>query len=403
MYVSVSQDHAKHSVRWLKRQVLHNKLYAELFQLSKGDKWTDELITINHGIDSVPITVMAAGISGQIRGFNIDDYRPDLIIIDDALNEENTATKPQRQKIDDLIFGALLNSLAPTSESPHAKAVFLQTPLDAEDAVETCMKDPMWHGVRFSVFDGQGNSRWETRFPTAELKQLKASAMLQRRHRQWMREMECQIVAGEDQIFDVTRLQYWELLPDMFTVIAIDPASSDADDADDTAVVVVGFSGPKIYVLDYFAEQGAMPDQIASKFFEFVWKYRPLKLVVETIAYQRVLKWYLEKEMVARKVFVACDAIQDRRKKSDRIIQALAGPLHMGMLLARPTHEKLIHQFDRYNPVLDREHDDVLDALAMAVTAVNPALRSAIEGEFTVLSEEEDDRYYKPIQIGVCP
>jgi predicted phage terminase large subunit-like protein len=400
MYVSISQDHAKHSVRWLKRHVIHNALYRDVFQLSKGDKWTDELITINHGIDQVPITVMAAGITGQIRGFNLDDYRPDLIIIDDALNEENTATKQQRQKIDDLLFGALLNSLAPTSEAPHAKAVFLQTPLDAEDAVETCMKDPMWNGVRFGIFDENGNSRWESRFPTAEYKQLKASAMLQRRHRQWMREMECTIVAGEDQIFDVSRLQYWDVLPDMFTVIAIDPASSESADADDTAIVVVGFSGPNIYILDYFAERGAMPDLIASKFFEFVWKYRPRKLAVETVAYQRVLKWYLEQEMVKRKTFVACDAVQDRRKKSDRIIQALAGALHLGLVWARPQMDKLIQQLDRYNPEVDREHDDVIDAIAMAITSANPALRD-VEAEYTVL--DEADEYYKPVAIEVCP
>lgn len=399
MYISVSQAHAVHSIRWLKRAVMFNHAFAETFQLSKGDKWTDELIEIKHGIDDVPITVMAMGITGQIRGFNIDDYRPDLIIADDILNEENTATLEQRKKIESLFFGALLNSLAPASEAPAAKAVLLQTPLHQDDVAEKCMRDPQWHGLRFGCFDEAGQSRWETRLPTEQLKKDKESAILRRQYQLWMREMECQIVSGEDTVFDVTRLQYWTVLPqEMIVVLAIDPASSDKPDADFNVVIAVGFHGPNIYVLDYYAERGVMPDAVAARFFEFVWRFRPRKAAVESISYQRVLKWYLEQEMMKRKTFLPIDAVQDRRKKSDRIIQALAGALHMGCLFVKPAHQDLIDQMQNYNPADDTEHDDILDALAMAVTSINPAQRD-LEGEFEVLDDELDLLEYK----GGCP
>lgn len=83
LYVSESQDHAKRSVRWLKRQVLFNKPWADFFQLSLGTKKTDEWLEIVNGIDGVIISVIAVGITGQTRGLNLDDYRPDLIIVDD--------------------------------------------------------------------------------------------------------------------------------------------------------------------------------------------------------------------------------------------------------------------------------------------------------------------------------
>lgn len=398
MYVSVSQAHAVHSVRWLKRQVMFNRQFAETFQLQKGDKWTDEIIEIHHGIDSVPITIMAMGITGQIRGFNIDDYRPDLIIADDILSEENTSTLEQRTKIEQLFFGALLNSLAPQSEAPRAKAVLLQTPLHQDDVVEKCLRDPQWHGLRFGVFDANGQSRWETRLPTEQLKKDKESAILRRQYQLWMREMECQIVSGEDQVFDVKRLQYWQVLPEnMLVVLAIDPASSDKPDADFNVVIAVGFHGSDVYVLDYYAERGVMPDAVAARFFEFVWRFRPRKAAVESISYQRVLKWYLEQEMFKRKTFLPIDAVQDRRKKSDRIIQALAGLTHMGCLYVKPAHEALITQMQNYNPADDSEHDDILDALAMAITSVNPAQRD-IEGDFTLIDEDDE-----PLLIGGCP
>jgi len=402
MYISVSQAHAVHSIRWLKRQVVHNVPLASTFQLQRGSKWTDEIIEIIHGIDEVPITVMAMGITGQIRGFNLDDYRPDLIIADDILNEENTATTEQRKKIEELFFGALLNSLAPTSEAPHAKAVLLQTPLNRDDVVEKCMVDPQWHGLRFGIFDETGKSRWEERFPTEQLLKDKESAILRRQYQLWMREMECQLVAGEDTHFDVTRLQYWDVLPDnMIVVIAIDPASSDSKTADYNVVMAVGFYGTNVYVLDYYSERGVMPDAVAARFFEFVWRYRPRKAAVESIAYQRVLKWYLEQEMLRRRTFLPIDAIQDQRKKSDRILQALPGLVHMGCLYLKPSMHELINQMDTYAPDDKSMHDDLLDALAMAYTSINPAARE-IEGEYSVY-EDEEELGYEPIRIGVCP
>lgn len=400
MYVSVSQNHAVHSIRWLKRQIITNRPFAETFQLQRGGKWTDELIEIIHGIDEVPITVMAMGITGQIRGFNIDDYRPDLIIADDILNEENTGTEEQRKKTEALFFGALLNSLAPQSEAPHAKAVLLQTPLHRDDIIEKCLRDPQWHGVRFGIFDDQGNSRWEQRFPTEQLKKDKESALLRRQYQLWMREMECQIVAGEDTHFDTSRLQYWDVLPDgMTVVIAIDPASSDSPTADFNVVMAVGFWGANVYVLDYYAERGVMPDAVASRFFEFVWRYRPRKAAVESISYQRILKWYLEQEMLKRRTFVPVDAVQDRRRKSDRILQQLPGLVHMGCLYIKASMHELIDQMTSYNPDDSSQHDDILDALAMAVTSINPAARE-VEGDYTVLDDEEQ---YEPLAIGACP
>lgn len=402
MYVSVSQQHAAMSVRWLRRQVMYNKRFAETFGLRKGEKWTDEHAEIFHGVEDTPITLLAMGITGQIRGFNPDDYRPDLIIIDDVLNEENSATVEQRKKIEALLFGALLNSLAPATDSPLAKAVFLQTPLNRADAIETCMKDPQWNGRRFGIFDESGRSRWEARWPTETILAEKQAAIARGQYALWMREKECQIVAEVGKTFDVERLQYWDLPPKTsMRVIAIDPASSDSPTADDNVVMVVGFLGEDVYVLAYEAEQGVMPDKTAMHFFNYVLQYSPIKASVETISFQRVLAWYLEQEMNKRRIFLPIDRVQDRRKKSDRIIQTLAGLVSYGKLHVHASMTKLIDQMNDYDPQDESLHDDILDALSMAVMSVNPALRQGltVEGEYAVLDESE----FEPIAFGGCP
>lgn len=404
MYVSVSQQHAVFSVRWLKRQVEYNSKWAQTFQLRKGSKWTDEIIEIYHGVDETPITILAMGITGQIRGFNLDDYRPDLIIADDILSEENTATAEQRKKIEDLFFGALLNSLAPVSDCPNAKLVLLQTPLDKKDVVETCLKDPSWHGVRFSVFDEQGNSRWEVRLPTETLKKEKEAAIRMGRYAIWMREMECQIVHSEQKPFQIENLRYIDVLPEgMRCVIAIDPASSDSADADDNVVMTVGAHQGNIYVLEYHADKGEMPDATAAHFFQQVLQWRPFKAAVEAISFQRVLAWFLEKEMQKRRIFVPIDRVQDRRKKVDRILQALGGVVAYGQLYVRPSMEKLLQQLQDFDPLVDQK-DDVIDCLAIAIMALRPYMRENDSGTIDGETFEFLDDEYEPAQLGRgCP
>lgn len=392
MYVSVSQLHACFSVRWLKRQVDFNTRWAQTFKLKKGSKWTDEWIEIIHGIEETPITVLAMGITGQIRGFNPDDYRPDLIIVDDILNEENTATPDQRKKIEDLLFGALLNSLSPSSETPWAKAVFLQTPFHREDAIEKCMADPSWNPVRFGVFDEKGQSRWEDRWPTDVLLKEKEAATRRGQFRLWMREKECKIVAGEDKCIDVTKLRYYDLKPDgLECIISIDPASSDSDTADDHAICALGFRGADVYLLDYKLAKAVMPDKAANDFFQLVLLHAPRKAAVESISYQRVLKWYLEQEMVKRRIFVAIDPVQDKRSKATRITQMLPGLVSYGHFFIRPEMTEFVTQADDYDPSTKDQPDDLLDAIATGLTAMNPALRSGItiEGDFIVEDESE--------------
>lgn len=411
MYVSVSQPHAIMNLRWLKRQVKWNHSWRETFKLRPGDKWTDEWLEIYHGIEEEPITVLAAGVTGQIRGFNIDDFRPDLIIIDDVLNEENTATPDQRQKIENLVMGALINSLSPASESPLAKAVFLQTPLDKNDLIEKCMRDPQWHGLSFGILDysdpafPQGKSRWEERWSTETILAKKVAEIAAGRRRLWMREMECKIVSGDEDALDTGKLKYYEgEAPRGRTVLAIDPASSERADADQNVTIAVRFCGADVYVVDYYASTGVTQEVNGNVFFTYVLTYRPAFGAVETVGYQRTLKTYLENEMIRRRLFLPIQPFDDRRKKADRIMQAIAPILNYGHLYVKPSMLELIEQMSDYNPIIKDQRDDILDALSMAIISDNPLLGEnspvTLEGEYDYVKEEVA---YAEARFGGCP
>ena len=406
MYVSVSQQHAMFSVRWLRRQIMHNKRWTQTFGLRQGTKWTDEHCEIIHenmprNEDGSPviITVLAMGITGQIRGFNPDDYRPDLIIADDVLNEENTATPEQRKKIEDLLFGALLNSLAPSTEAPLAKMVFLQTPFNKDDAIEKCMKDPQWNPVRFGILDyskhQEGMSRWETRYPTEQVRLDKQSHIRRSQYRLWMREKECQIVSGEDKAIDVSMFRHYDLLPENFeAVVSLDPASSDSKHADEFAIAAVGFKGQDVYLLDYSSAKGVMPDKASADTFNLALLYHAFRLIVETVAYQKIMAWYLEEEMKRKRLYFTVIQLKVRTSNANRIMQTIPGLAAYGHFYVRPSHTKFIQQADDYDPQVKDISDDLLTAVANAIISSNPGIRAAMGGNVdadTLPSEDEND------------
>ena len=394
-FVGASQDHAKNSLHWLRRHIEHNTQWCQIFGLEKGKVWSDERLEIINTTFGHTVTVLAVGITGQIRGINIDDDRPDLVVLDDPCNEELTATPEQRQKTEQLVVGALLKGLAPRSDNPDAKMVLLQTPLHKEDLLATCLADQSWASRVVGCFNDKDESVWEERFPTAELLAEKESHIKRGQASLWTREMECRVVAPEETAFRPDWLKYWDTLPERMAVyMAIDPVPPPSErqiamglhKKDYEAFVVVGRAGPHFYLLDTARFRGHTPEWTSATFFRLLDKWRPIKVVVESVLYQRTLKWFLEQEMAKRMRFVQLDAApDDKRKKEHRIIQAFSGIASQGRFYTNKAFTEFNAQFAEYPHT---SYDDLIDAGAMAITAASE--NAFLAGEVDVESEDEE-------------
>jgi len=180
----------------------------------------------------------------------------------------------------------------------------------------------------------------------------------------------------------------------MVVFMGIDPTPPPKDtevitsqNLDDAVIVVIGLHEGKVYVLEYYQCKSPNPDEFISKIFEFVIKYKPFKIGFESILFARTMKFYLEKEQRRRHHYFTVTPVEDRRKKSVRIQQALTNRASARMLYVHRSQVELIQQFTMYPNV---KHDDILDALAIALDLINPALEDGVlEGEFSVI--EDDD------------
>ena len=388
LYVGVSQDKAVQSLSWLRKAVEHNAKFRDCFLLSPGDKWTETDLRIINGFTQQECAVLAYGVTGSIRGVNIDDHRPDLIIVDDIVSDENAATPEQRAKIHELLYGAILASLAPRTDSPDAKVVMLQTPLNKEEVSTKALTDPSWLSVKYSCWtdatkdlpDNEKESAWEERYPTPDLRALKQSYLQRNNASTWYREYECRITSPETSVFKPEWLKFYDLPPERGTlhiVGAIDPVPPPSETQlakgmkgkDYEALGILGTTdGSKFYLLDYVYNRGHEPNWTISEFFRLSLKWNPATWVVETVGYQKTLEWILRKAMQERRIFYPIYELKDKRGKFDRINDALAGPASNGVFYCHKSHTEFISQFCDYPDVT---HDDVLDMVSMGMANFN--------------------------------
>lgn len=403
LYVGASEAHAQRSIRWLRRQVEINKLWAGTFGLSRGEKWDETQIQIlqrvptgNSNSDGSPefeestIWVLGVGITGNIRGINFDDYRPDLIILDDIITDENAATDEQRTKISDLLFGALMQSLAPVSEEPNAKMALLSTPQHEKDAANLAQTDIQFKTLSFPCWTKETmdspvraqESSWPERYSSEELRAAKLASMARNKLSTFTKEMEVRLITAEEKAFRPWLIIQSDIPLHPYCVSAIDPVPPPSDrqiakgmkGKDFEAHVVWGREGGEYFLLDYAQNRGHDPNWSVNQFFTFAQQYRISSCVVETIAYQRTLKWIIEQEMQRRRQYFVIFPYSDTRKKTLRIITTLSGIAAQGKLHIRPHHTEFAQQFADYSEITDGV-DDLLDASAMALSKlVNPAL-----------------------------
>ena len=401
LYVGASESHAVRSVQWLRSQIeplvgsdgqSRPSPFASTFSLRPGRKWQEHEIEIFHGIDAHPIWVLGVGITGNIRGINFDDYRPDLIIVDDALTDENAQTQEQCNKVADLIMGALANSLS--QEEPNSKLAMLNTPLNPFDVCSKAKESTEWHTETFGCWTEETQnlpadeqiSAWPDMFPTDVLRKRKLDAITDNRYSIFAREMECKLVAAESLSFRPNWLRFYEpddLPKGMQCVLAIDPVPPPSEAAikkglarhDYEAISVVGRLKGEYYLIDYALSKGHNPNWTVAKMFEFGLRYRIMRVVVETVAYQRVLKWLLEKEMARKGIYYAIkDTKGDKRAKFVRILSSLSGISSQGHLWCRKEHSEFILQFQSYGPGY-RGHDDLLESVSIGISELtNPYL-----------------------------
>lgn len=144
----------------------------------------------------------------------------------------------------------------------------------------------------------------------------------------------------------------------------IDPAISERQEADDTAIVTIGIDSRSnnVFVLDFIAKR-MLPDEIIDTVFA---QYRKWwgRFGCEDVQYQRMLIMEIKKQMRARDIFFTLDSIRPQGEKNARIRSTLQGRYSGHSILHTRNMQRLEEQLLKFPK---GKHDDIIDSLASAV------------------------------------
>jgi len=378
LLVSKSRSHTVNLLTTIKNQLEYNEHLKAVFGYqgaANAKAWREDIIRLANGS-----MIVCRGMGQQVRGLNIDGMRPDYIILDDAEDEENTKTVERME--DNLRW--ILQGLVPAG-SRDCKVVNIGTPQKERSIVFTLKQMPDWKTMSFKAInrdaDGNDYALWPEMRSLEWLYEKKESLESIGRVSAFYREYQCEVIGDSDQLFRETDLQYYEGdLSDGYIIhssterktpvnvfMGVDPASSVRATADYTCIMVIGMDADKnVYVIDYLRKR-IKPMDVADSILSWYNKYKPMKVQIETVGYQEMLRDYLTR---LEGVYIPGLAIKNQPRKGK--VQRLEG---MQPMFAR----KKVYVKKGHSEFIDEvlifprgKHDDTLDAFFYAVKGAFP-------------------------------
>lgn len=294
LVASKTAENAKDFLKEIKYHFESNERLREIFGDYVGDKqWDSTAIEVKQRTKPFKEpTINTIGVLGAVASKHYD-----VIIADDLVDEDNSRTQYQREKMLNWFYKMLL----PTLEPPKAGDEFvgrmhiLGTRYHYEDLYGHLMeKQPDGTGGELEGEElvvplerGDGTTEWPEKFPPELVERLKSMGVI-RFNTQY--NCNCDLMKGRIFQYDDCTVISSADLPDPDGLIkfqGVDLAISEKDDADMFAQVVIGIDRKTryVYVLDWQEEQLRAPAQTRA-IIKMAREWKPVRTGIEANAYQ---------------------------------------------------------------------------------------------------------------------
>lgn len=297
---------------------------------------------------------------------------------DDIIDRDNTATATAIEKAKNQ-WGAIQ-----AMKSPETIEKVVGTPWHQMDLYATIKKETMLPG--YLEYKGV-TSDWHINYPYFTKEWLKDQERAMGGKGSYL--FSCQYMLDTrpkgDRMF-VLPVPYWtaETFPeDPVYYITVDPSTGRTERHDKTGMCVaaVSRSAPTaVFFLEAESYQ-LKPDELATALVERIVKYRPERVGIE-YGLQLALESLIEGKMSdahkagARfripdfKEFKTGGGVGVSMKKADKIDRTIGAMVRDGRAFFRPNMERCFLQMGSFNPNIQKNEDDILDACSMMVQTV---------------------------------
>lgn len=370
--ISSTEDMAVRFLRRIKDELTTNKYIIWAFGQQQSDKWSETEIRTLSGT-----VVHAKGRGAQLRGLIDGANRPDLVILDDAEDDEMVRSELRRFDFESWFNSTVLPTLAPNT----GQCIVIGTILHMDSLLNRIVNQllyPEFVTKVYAAINDQNESLWPERFPLAALEKMKSSYIqrdqLAQFYMEWMNDPVPQENA-EFKVFTFFDKQY-EMPQKPFVELFVDTGGGSVKKgADDTAMAVTATDEKNtLYALDYISDKmGTDTDRIIDEMFRLDDLYHPQIVRIEKTTASNFLISALEKRMLNDGHFLNVEYVQPPRGSGDRRgnmsdgkyqrIAAMASPMKLGAIRIQRWMTKLIEQLQMFPRA---KHDDVADALGYA-------------------------------------
>lgn len=365
------------------KQLLTEKTdLPKLFGSFVSERWREDDIVIRQRRKALAApTVGTSGVEAELTSSHYD-----IIILDDLQGEKNFQTPEQREKVK-RYYRSMIDLIEPgglivvIGTRWHLDDVYQYIIDNESDYYDISVRRVIENGKiifpkKFNKHFNKQNKSWESVSYHCEdyLDYLK-----KRPSEEFSSQYMNDPIDSENQIIKKEYFKYYERRPErLFVSMTIDPAISEKQSADYFAINVSGMDeNYKIYVLDTLKGHWKVAESI-DNIFSMYEKWHPSAVGLETVAYQKALKSWLEEKMRERGVYFPITELRRNTNESKEFrIKALEPFYRDGLVFHAPWMKSLETELLQFPK---GKHDDEIDALASQLDLLVPGDSQAAEG-----------------------
>lgn len=283
--ISATVALAKENLRIIRNELEGNEKLIQDFGELQSDKWTEEhLVLINNVI-----------IRGKGQGFQIRGFRPDEIICDDLEDDSVIYSKEQRDKLENWFFRTLLPTL-----KPDQNLVYIGTKLHQFALISKLQQKPEFKANMYRALV-EGKSIWEDMWPVEELLKRRrdfGEYAFQAEYQNNPLSLTEQPI--KPHFIEGVKAEGQKVLRCM----SIDPGISEKESADFRAIQIMDKTedGKFKEVLTIKGRWGI--DEQVEKVLDYYITYKPDRVLLEEVAFQKVLRGLIIKKSRERKIYI---------------------------------------------------------------------------------------------------
>lgn len=303
----------------------------------------------------------AIGAGQQVRGINIRNRRPEMAVVDDLEDDENTSSEILRVKLKNWVYGPFFKAF----NKQKAKIIWLGNMLHSKSMLHGFCKNPAWFSMLFGILLPGGKSLWPDMWPIEAIRAEYIEYVSQGLKARWFAEMMNLIIPEGGHIIPLDQIEYAPaVLPGDFDFgfLIIDPAISKRKMADHTSYNVVGFVRDRWQVI-YSLKLKIDPKMTIDIGLALCNEWRLATIAIESQSYQQALSFFFRfffDQYGVRDIEIV--ELYGQAAKFERIKISLG--MMAGQEIVLTEGETLVtEQIIKYDQSRLKNDDDVLDGV----------------------------------------